>query len=209
LKKCKLSEQRYQHQYNTIKNIMKSIGIECSIYIYESDQYTGKAGHFGIALTTATIQDYNTHPYVLRFFAAHELIHYKHKEYGYWRALKATLCVLLLIVGLKYPFRRLNARILLSELRASIEGSVASDLSPEELFLSQDVAQRRNNDSIRPKSYQVGYPDREMIKEYATRYVRMDKEIAARILDDYCAALGIQRPQAFKEKVISAFFKGN
>ncbi|MFC5448967.1 hypothetical protein [Paenibacillus aestuarii] len=78
-----------------------------------------------------------------------------------------------------------------------------------ELVKSQDEAQKKNNDSMRPKSYYVGYPDREMIKEYASRYKKLDESIAAKILNDYCTRLKIKNAKRFSEDVILAIFSNS
>lgn len=202
-----LLKKKYPEQYKTIKDLMDKLEVNCPIYIVKEDRYSGSAGGSGISFPIATIEDYMIHPYVLRFFAAHELIHYKHREFGVWRAVKLTTAMFLDVIGVKGPFRYLGAHILLSEMRANIEGAALANLTSEELVLSQDETQRKNNDPTRPKSYLFGYPDREMIKEYALRYTKLDEFVASEILEDYCKALKIRNKHYFSKIIIKSFFK--
>ncbi|WP_414854256.1 hypothetical protein [Brevibacillus sp. IT-7CA2] len=201
-----MTNAEYPVQYTVIKNLMGDMDIECDIYVSESNRYDAFADKNGIKFTTAVIEDYIEQPYVLRFFAAHELVHIKYKEYGFLQALKSTWASYSSAFGIKGPLRKGNAQILLSEMRANLEGASYAKLTPIELIMSQDAVQERNNDSVRPKSYNVGYPDREMIKEYAHRYQQLTETVAYDILLEYCTQLKIRNHEQFIKKAISKFF---
>lgn len=205
----KLTKEKYPDQYVIVHNLMEKLNLTCPIYIYSNNQYTGRAGSRGIGFPSAVIEDFHKHPYVLRFFAAHELIHYKNKEYGIGQSVNFILAILIYPFGIKHPLRVLFANSLLREMRCNIDGASLAELTNDEIIKSQDEAQKKNTDPKRPKSYKLGYPDREMIKEYAQKYSQLTPDVAVEILEDYCKQLKIPNKQEFIKDRISNFFKSH
>lgn len=201
-----ISQKQYPLQYKVIQDMMDDLGIHCHAYVYQEDRYTGKAGGKGIFITSAVLNDYSQSPYILKFFAAHELIHYQHKEFGIKKGLNLIGAVLVSIIGVRNPLRKLFAHSLLSEMRCNINGASLAKLSHTEMIKSQDETQKKNNESVRPKSYESGYPDREMIKEYILKYKQFDYTVANIILHDYCTLLKINNSESFIDEVLAEFF---
>lgn len=189
-----------------IKELMETLGVDCPIYLDKRDRYTGTADILGLSFPQVTIDTYKEHPYILKFFAAHELIHYKNKDFDRKSVFKFIMAALLSFIGFRGWIRYLFAFDLLCEMRANIDGVALAGLTHSEIDNSQDLAQEKNKDSKRPKSYKSGYPDREMIKDYTKRYTVLDKNVAAEILKDYCDKLEIKKEDVFIQKVILNFF---
>ena len=207
MKKELLSAEIYPSIHKVIVNISGKAGLRnLNVYIYPSDLYTGEAKKDGVYLTTALVKDFYLHPHLLKFFFSHELIHFKNKEF---LNLKKAFSVIIKLITSKIipkPYLKLNALRLLREMRANIEGAALAGLNNNEILSAQELAQKKNNSSIRPKSYEVGYPDREMIKDFCIRYKKLDESVAEEVLQDYCEKLNISNEKDFIDKAIIAFF---
>lgn len=196
--KERITYKNYKDVYNELSQLQKKANINQINYFTYPDSkrhYGGYAKRKGIYLTTDTLDDYDTHPYLLKFFASHELIHFIYRDYSIFETSFNPIL----------SHKKYNAERLLREMRANIEGARLAELEFEEIKLSQKLAQERNNSSMRSKSYKYGYPDREMITEYCIQHKVFDKNIATRILDDYCNELNIKNKKEFIKEIVSNF----
>ncbi|MDA2169228.1 hypothetical protein PDN18_25310 [Bacillus cereus] len=193
--------------YNVVDKMSATLGIEdINVYEYESEQYTGVASSKGIAFPSALIRDAQLYPHVFEFFVGHELIHFHNKEYGLKQALPSAVAALSIVVMMKRPMQIDNAKRLLKEMRANIEGAALAGLNNKQIINAQNLAQAKNNDSLIPDSYKVGYPDRKMISNYCTTYHKFDEVVARKILDDFCTKMDVADKYQFIDEIVEDFF---
>ncbi|PFA93004.1 hypothetical protein [Bacillus cereus] len=197
--------------YNVVDKFSAKLGIK-DIVVYErnskpfSKQYTGLATSKGLVLPSVIIRDAQLYPHVFKFFVGHELIHFYHKEYGSKQAYNSFIAKLGTLFKIKGPMQKDNAKVLLQEMRANIEGAVIAELSNSEIIDAQILAQNKNNDPLIPASYKVGYPDRNMISNFCTKYKKFDESVARIILDDFCDKIHISKKEQFINKIVDDFF---
>ncbi|AFU17648.1 hypothetical protein [Bacillus toyonensis] len=197
--------------YNVVDKFSAKLGIK-DIVVYErnskpfSKQYTGQATSKGLVFPSVLIRDAQLYPHVFKFFAGHELIHFNHKEYGSKQAYSSTIATFCNFVKIKGPLHKDNAKVLLKEMRANIEGAVIAELSNSEIIDAQILAQNKNNDPLIPDSYKAGYPDRNMISNFCTKYKKFDESVARIILDDFCDKMHISKKEQFINKIVDDFF---
>lgn len=193
--------------YNVVDKMSATLGIkDINVYEFESEQYTGEASSNGLAFPSALIRDAQLHPDVFEFFVGHELIHFYNKEYGLKQALSSTVAALSTVVMMKRPMQIDNAKRLLKEMRANIDGAVLAGLSNTQIVNAQNLAQAKNNDSRILDSYKVGYPDRAMISKYCTTYQKFDESVARKILGHFCTKMGVEDKYQFIDEIVHDFF---
>ncbi|KAA6448316.1 hypothetical protein DX932_31375 [Bacillus cereus] len=211
MSKILLKKEDNPRIYNVVDKFSAKLGIK-DIVVYERDskpfakQYTGQATSKGLVFPSVLIRDAQLYPHVFKFFAGHELIHFNHKEYGPKQALNSTIATFCNSVKIKGPLHKDNAKVLLQEMRANIEGAVIAELNNSEIIDAQVLAQNKNNDPLIPASYKAGYPDRNMISNFCTKYKKFDESVARIILDDFCDKMHISKKEQFINKIVDDFF---
>ncbi|MED3181421.1 hypothetical protein [Bacillus thuringiensis] len=193
--------------YSVVDKMSAALGIkDINVYEYDSEQYTGEASSKGLAFPSALIRDAQLHPHVFEFFVGHELIHFYNKEYGLKQAWSFAVAALSTVVMMKRPLQIDNAKRLLKEMRANIDGAALAGLNNTQIVNAQNLAQAKNNDSRIPDSYKVGYPDRNMISNYCTAYQKFDEGVARKILDDFCTKMDVADKDQFIDEIVEDFF---
>lgn len=210
MKNILLSTSNYAEIYRVVNNIFEEGGIEnIKVIIYPNKQYNGEAKRDGIYITSALVEDYEKYPHVLKFFVAHEFIHFKNKEYGMEQAFAIVCAHTKKFFGSRKSYNLNIAITLLREMRANIEGATLSKLTNTEIVSSQSITQHKNNDPIIPESYKNGYPDRTMISSYCSRYKKFNEVIAKEILVDLTQKMKIENENLFIKEVILEFFSSS
>ncbi|WP_053912133.1 hypothetical protein [Aneurinibacillus migulanus] len=125
------------------------------------------------------------------------IVHLKYKDSGFhkfkWRNLGDL------------GFNKYNACILLTEIRADIEGLAAANLTDDEINISQKILKQANNGGTKEETYKRGYPSREQIIDFASRYKIFTEEVAYEILEDFCMVMKIRDSNFFIRGVIDTF----
>jgi ABC-type ATPase with predicted acetyltransferase domain len=173
-----------------IKEICNEMGIKSSHVLYSMERTLGGRVYmpFFIELTSATANQIEENCNAIRLIIAHELIHVKYRDFGLGRA----------IMDFRHNLID-NARILLVECRADIEGAYYSKVDKSQIFDSFMYIKEFNKD--KPFVYYNGYPSREKRSYYATKYTSLTEEAKEEILGDYCKYYDIENVAEFIKKI--------
>jgi len=129
---------------------------------------------------------------LVKCIIAHELTHYKNGD------TKTRYLNLYRIFS-----KRVQAYSLVCEMRASIAGYTYIDMKSELSIMETEKKFKIPKLLVdKEAAYRVGYPTSEQIAYFASRFDKINVEIAKELLEDFCRVFNIKDKKMFIEHVI-------